>query len=95
MKRISDIALAALALALPACGPTPSIPEVRIETVPVPVAVPCVVNRPGLPATLKQQYPADKWAAMPTGAKAQAVAAQAGERLNYEGRLEAATAGCK
>jgi len=32
---------------------------------------------------------------MPPGAKAAAVEARAGERMNYTDRLEAATSGCK
>lgn len=84
-----------LALALAGCGGSQARPEVHYETVPVVVTAPCVVNRPTAPVSLKQAIPDAQWAQMPTGAKARAVEAQAGRRLNYEDRLEAATAGCR
>lgn len=69
-------------------------PEVRFETVPVPVAVPCVVGRPAEPISLNKRIPSTEWAKRAPGAKAQAVAAQAGERMNFSDRLAAATSGC-
>jgi hypothetical protein len=63
----------------------------------VPVAVGCVGKdgKPTPPEPLKQRYTDAQWAAMPPGAKAQAVAAQGGARLNYEDSLRASTAGCR
>lgn len=80
---------------LAGCGGTAPRPEVHYKTVPVVVTAPCVVDRPEKPTGLKAIIPDEQWAQMPTGAKAQAVKAQAGRRLNYEDRLEAATAGCR
>lgn len=63
----------------------------------VPVSAGCVGadGRPGRPQPLNQRYSADQWAALAPGAKANAVAAQAGARLNYEDEDAAATSGCK
>ena len=90
----------ALALTLAACGGGGEQPKSAGETAPeryaAPVAVGCV-GREGKPAEvqpLNQRYSDEEWAAMPLGAKASAVAAQGGERLNYEDRQRASTAGC-
>jgi len=71
------------------------------DEVPIPYAVPVAAGcigkdgRPAAPAPLQGRYPAEQWARMPPGAKAQAVAAQAGKRMNFEDQLTASTAGCK
>lgn len=90
----------AIGLALAACGgekPKSAGDAPAPERYAVPVAAPCVGSegRPAAVQTLKQRYTDAEWAAMPPGAKAAAVAAQGGDRLNYENRLEASTSACK
>ena len=88
----------AAALLLAACT---SNPKSVVDSAPVPYAVPvaagCVAEggKPEAPKPLRDHYPDEQWTAMPPGAKAQAVAAQGGHRLNYEDRFAASTAGCK
>lgn len=74
-----------------------STPEVRVEyrTVPVPVSVGCVVDRPAPIRPLNEQITPEQWERLAPGAKAEAIRAQAGERMNYSDRLEASTSGCK
>lgn len=62
---------------------------------PVAVAVGCVKDRPAALQSLLERISDEEWAALAPGAMARAVQAQAGERLNYEDRLEAATKGCR
>lgn len=81
-------------IALSGCGHDQQKPEVQIQTAPVIVQTGCVHNRPEAPPSLSQTIPAQAWANMPVGAKASAVEAQAGVRMNYEVALDAATAGC-
>ena len=69
-------------------------PEVRIETAPVAVAVGCVVDRPDPVVPLNQRMTRDEWVARAPGAKAEAIKAQAGRRLNYEDAERAATGRC-
>ncbi|MEZ0495386.1 hypothetical protein [Sphingomonas sp. IW22] len=66
----------------------------RVETAPVAVAVGCVVNRPARVTPLRELVPAAQWAARAPGAKAQAVRAQAGRRMNHADALDAATRAC-
>lgn len=63
----------------------------------VPVAAGCVAasGRPAKVQPLNRRYTAEQWAALPPGAKANAAAAQAGARMNFEDEDAAATAGCK
>lgn len=72
-------------------------PEPRIVLKPVPVATPvgCVVNRPTPPQTLLERISDPDWDALAPGAKARAVEVTAGERMNYQDGLAAATSGCK
>lgn len=86
--------IAALAGLLAACA---HAPEQKIVLKPVPVATPvgCVVNRPSPPETLLVRISNEEWAALAPGARARAVEAQAGERMNYQDALAAATSGCK
>lgn len=79
---------------LAGCKTVEAEPKIEYRTANVAVAAPCVVNRPEKPAALKDYVLPETWAALAPGAKAQALKAQAGERLNYEGSLEAATSGC-
>lgn len=62
---------------------------------PVAVAIGCVKDRPTAPQSLKERISDEEWAMLAPGAMARAVQAQAGDRLNYEDRLEAATKGCR
>lgn len=93
MRHILVIALVAILSACMARAPAPE-PAVSFRDVAVPVAVGCVVDRPAAPAPLRDRVPADAWAARAPGAKAQAVRAQAGRRLNFESALDASTVGC-
>lgn len=88
--------LLAIAGGLSACAARVAPPEPAIvyRDAPIAVATGCVVDRPAAPAALRDQVPAPAWAARAPGAKAQAIRAQAGRRLNFETRLEAATSGC-
>jgi len=62
----------------------------------VPIATGCIGEdgRPAIPGPLKSRYTQEQWDALAPGAKANAVAAQAGTRMNYEDEDRAATAGC-
>ena len=94
MKR--GFILVATAL-LCSCGARPKTAADAPIHYAVPVAAGCVAEagKPLAPRPISETHPADQWQAMPAGVKAQAIAAQAGRRLNYEDRLSAATAGCK
>lgn len=97
MRSITLVSSAALVL-LAGCagGERPVKPADKPIEYAVPVAVPCVAEggRPAKVQPLRERYAAEQWAALPPGSKAQAVAAQAGKRMNREDSLEAATAGC-
>lgn len=96
--------LAVSCLALVGCATTksspdlpPTEPSVVIREVNIPVPVGCVSDKgkPDPVVPLSQTIPDEEWAVMPPGAKAQAVKAQAGKRLNYEDELAASTASCE
>lgn len=92
-SRIGFVATAGLLIA----GCAGQAPEPHIVLKPVPVATPvgCVVGRPAEPQSLLERVPDETWDALAPGAKARAVEAQAGERMNYADALKAATSGCK
>lgn len=69
-------------------------PTIVYKEAKVAVATGCIVNRPEAVQPLNKRISPDTWASLAPGAKAQAVKAQAGDRLNYEDELRAATAGC-
>lgn len=98
--RISRAAPALLLLLLAACGGD-QVKSAGEDAPPQPYAVPVATGcigtegRPPAVQTLKERYSDAEWAAMPPGAKAAAVAAQGGERLNYEDRLKASTSACR
>jgi hypothetical protein len=93
MKRLI-LPIAALSLA--ACStPQPDVSRIEYRTANVAVSAGCVVDPPAVPVPLKQGYTDEQWNALAPGAKAEALKAQAGERLNYEDRLRAASSGCK
>ncbi|MBB4617896.1 hypothetical protein [Sphingomonas abaci] len=90
------LAALALASALSACAgrtPTPE-PTIVYRDAPIAVAAGCVVDRPAPVVPLRDRVPPAEWAARAPGAKAQAIAAQAGRRMNHQARTDAATSGC-
>jgi hypothetical protein len=82
-------------LVLAGCQHAPESPAKPYRELPVVVAVGCVQNRPMAPQSLRERYSDDQWTALAPGAMARAVQAQAGDRLNYADKLDAATKGCK
>ena len=85
-------------LAVSACADTSrpaSEPRVVYQQVKVAVPVGCVVNAPPKVVSVRDQDLQPPWDQRALGAKAETIKAQAGERMNYESKLEAATAGCK
>lgn len=89
-------AAAGLLILLSACASAPKPePEAGVRTYPEAVAIGCVKDRPERPQSLLERFSDEVWARLAPGAMARAVEAQGGERLNYEDRLSAATAGCK
>lgn len=76
---------------------TRTVTRHEIVEAPIAVATSCVdaAGRPSVPPALRERYTPQQWAALPPGAKAKAVEAQAGRRLNYEDEDRAATAGCR
>lgn len=91
-SRTGCAALAGLLIA--GCAATPE-PKSVLKTVPVATPVGCVVNRPAPPQTLLERFDDATWNTIAPGAKAQAVKVTAGERMNYQDELAAATSGCK
>jgi hypothetical protein len=91
--------LLAIAISLVGCSTPAARPAQAEKPMPyaVPVATACVATagRPARPQPLAQRYTPQQWAALATGAKANAVAAQAGARMNYEDEEAAATSACK
>ena len=81
-------------LSLAGCATMPSTPEIRIETVPVAVAIGCVVDRPAEVVPLNKAMTHEEWLRRAPGAKAETIRAQAGARQNYEDVLKAATSAC-
>lgn len=84
-----------LALLLAACGARREqvIVEKPVE-VKVPVSVPCVVNKPSEPTSLRDRIPRDEWEAMTTDQREKLAQAQALDRKVYGDSLTVATAGC-
>lgn len=89
--------LFAAAVTLGACQPqTKTVYVDKPVPYAVPVATGCIdpKGRPAVPTSLRGTITPEAWAAMPPGAKASAVQAQAGRRLSYEELDRAATSGC-
>lgn len=86
----------ALASALSACvGRTPAPePTIVYRDAAVAIAAGCVVDRPAAIVPLRDRVPPAEWAARAPGAKTQAIAAQAGRRMNHQTLSDAATSGC-
>lgn len=93
---IRTILTLAIAGGLSACaGRTPAPePTIVYRDAAVAVAAGCVVDRPAPIVPLRERVPPAEWAARAPGAKAQAIAAQAGRRMNHQARTDAATSGC-
>jgi hypothetical protein len=88
----------ALAGGLSACAARTPVPEpeptVVYRDAAVAVATGCVVDRPAPVVPLRDRVPAAEWATRAPGAKVQAIAVQAGRRMNHQTRTDAATSGC-
>ncbi|WP_164523640.1 hypothetical protein [Sphingomonas sp. S-NIH.Pt15_0812] len=83
--------LSACAAQLPAPAPEPSI-VYRDAAVAVPVG--CVVDRPAPVVPLRERIAPAEWRTRAPGAKVQAIAAQAGRRMNHQTRTDASMSGC-
>jgi hypothetical protein len=90
---LSLVGLALSSLTLSAC--TKSITQDRPIITKMPVIVPCVVDRPTAPASLKSAYPDEQWAAMDVRQKAAAAGKWGLDQQAYGRRLDASTAGCE
>lgn len=88
------VGTAAVGFLIAGCGHKP-LNDAPYRELPVAVAVGCVKDRPTAPQSLAERFTDDEWASLAPGAMARAVQAQAGDRMNYTDRLEAATKGCK
>lgn len=100
MRSMKQTFSVAVLLALAACAGGP-LPEPRIETryeeVPTIVSTGCVTEggRPEAVTPLNERIGSDDWYARPVGARASAIEAQAGRRMNHAEQLDAATSGCR
>lgn len=90
-SRIGPLACAGL-LVLSGCQTTERI---RYKEARVAVSAPCVVDSPEKTPNLLASHPDAVWNVMPPGAKANAIEARAGERMNYTDNLETAASGCR
>lgn len=99
-SRFLELAIIVMAIAfavamLAGCSSTGTPePTIVYQEVPVRIPAPCVVDKPEPVVPMNQRVSAEEWTARAPGAKARTVQAQAGDRLNYEGRLEVATSAC-
>lgn len=84
----------AVVLYLAACAARPAVVETRTVDVLVPLAVPCALARPAMPAALRDRYSDADWQALDLRQKAAAVSAAGLARLNHAENLQAATAAC-
>lgn len=95
-----SIITASSLIALAACHTgvevRPQPEKVPVEVL-MPVATGCIAEtgRPDPPTPLNAKVDEQAWTAMPIGAKAEAVRAQAGRHLNYEDEERAATSTCR
>lgn len=94
MRGCPRLALCAVFLIAGCNGQTPE-PKVEYQVVNVPVSVGCVVDKPEALVPLNKQIAPEQWENMAPGAKAEAIKAQAGYRMNYSDEFEASTSGCK
>lgn len=93
---IRTILALAIASGLSACAAHAPAPEPSIVYRDAAVAVPvgCVVDRPAPVVPLRERVAPVEWRTRAPGAKVQAIAAQAGRRMNHQTRTDAATSGC-
>ena len=93
---IRTILALAIAGGLSACAGQMPAPEPSIVYRDAAVAVPvgCVVDRPAPIVPLRERVAPAEWRTRAPGAKVQAIAAQAGRRMNHQTRTDAATSGC-
>ena len=93
---IRTIRALAIASGLSACAAHAPAPEPSIVYRDAAVAVPvgCVVDRPAPVVPLRERVAPAEWRIRAPGAKVQAIAAQAGRRMNHQTRTDAATSGC-
>jgi len=93
---IRTILALAIASGLSACATHAPAPEPSIVYRDAAIAVPvgCVVDRPAPVLPLRARVAPAEWRTRAPGAKAQAIAAQAGRRMNHQTRTDAATSGC-
>ena len=93
---IRTILALAIAGGLSACAAHAPAPEPSIVYRDAAVAVPvgCVVDRPAPIVPLRERVAPAEWRTRAPGAKVQAIAAQAGRRMNHQTRTDAATSGC-
>ena len=93
---LASSTLMAVALgSIAGCAHTPEqvIVEKPVE-VKVPVPVPCVVNKPSEPGSLRDKVDRTTWSYMTTDQREKLVGAQALDRKAYGDALTAETAGC-
>ena len=81
----------ALITTLAGCGATRE--RTTVQRVSVPVTVPCALQRPAKPASLKAQTPG--WDTMDVAQKTAAASAWALDLLIWGEQTDAATAGCE
>lgn len=89
------ITLIGAALALAGCATREPVIVERVVEVKVPVAAPCMGERPGPVAALINSIPREEWDALTTDQREHLLAAQALERKLYGDRLTDAAAGCR
>lgn len=84
------------AAALTACTRTVTLTEEKFTEVPVMVPTKCVAEqgRPDKVVPLNQKVSREEWQKRAPGAKAKAIQAQAGRRMNHADQLDAATSAC-
>ena len=80
-------------VALSACQSTPIYRD-RVQTVNVPVSVPCATTRPAPVTPLADRYTDEQWQSLDVRQKAAAVGRQSLDRMTYGEQLHAATGAC-
>lgn len=84
-----------IAVAFATTGCTRTVYEEKVVEVKVPVAAPCVVDRPAEPISLRDTLSREEWDSLTTDQRENLMAAQALLRKVYGDRLTVATAGCR
>ncbi len=93
---IGALILLTVVAALSACTRTVTVTEEKFTKVPIMVPTACVgaQGRPDQVAPLNRRVSGQEWVQRAPGAKAKAMQAQAGRRMNYADELAAATSAC-